>query len=171
MKINYRASLCLAVLLLGISQLMEAAAGAAQHTLPGERAHSRYPDELHAIDPLGAAIGKQNFSQSRFTIAPKISITEKQPKKFALLGNHPNPFNPKTTIEFELFQHGLVRLDIFNLVGRRVATLLNGPVDAGAFHTTWNGKDEDGNTLPSGIYVVYLQAGTQKASRSITLLK
>lgn len=171
MKTKYRISTYWAILLLGISLFTAMVAVAADHTISSEKAHARYTDDLHAIDPSRAGIERQSLFRTRLKTAPKISLIAKQPKRFTLLGNHPNPFNPNTTIAFELYQHGLVRLDIFNLVGQRVATLLNGPLDAGTYHTTWNGKDEYGNTLPSGTYVVYLQAGTQKESRSMTLLK
>ena len=171
MKSRHRTSLCWAVYLLGILLVTYMVAESDDHSISGKKAHSRYADNSYVSDHLSKKKKKKRFSRLRFKTAPKISITEKQPKKISLLGNHPNPFNPNTTIEFELYRHGLVRLEIFNFVGQRVATLLNGPLDAGTYHRTWNGKDENGNILPSGTYVVYLQAGTQKESRSMTLLK
>lgn len=160
-----------AVLLFGILLLTATAADAALHSISSEKAHFRYAVDHNMSELSRTALEIQSTIHTPFRSTPIITVTVKQPRRFSLLGNHPNPFNPNTTIEFELYQHGLVRLDIFNLVGQRVATLLNGPLDAGTYHIAWSGKDEDGKILASGTYVVFLQAGTQKASRSITLLK
>ena len=74
------------------------------------------------------------------------------PAAFGLLQNHPNPFNPSTRIRFNAARPGHARLEIFDIAGRRVATLLDEPVAAGLSSLDWNGTDHAGRELPSGLY-------------------
>lgn len=80
--------------------------------------------------------------------------------------NVPNPFNPSTTIHFSLAGEELVRLDLFDLQGRRVARLLNEPLPAGAHALEFRPRD-----LASGIYLLRLSAGSHHESRRLVLLK
>jgi len=90
-----------------------------------------------------------------------------------LLGSCPNPFNPKTTIRFALAEAGVVELAVYTLGGRRLATLLEAaPLPAGEHAVTWNGQDDGGRSLASGVYLCRLR--TNDASRSslkVTLLR
>ena len=70
-----------------------------------------------------------------------------------LIGNHPNPFNPSTTISFEVAQtSSFVTLEIFNIKGQKVRTLVDGKLDAGHHSVIWNGKDDNNKSVSSGIY-------------------
>jgi len=72
----------------------------------------------------------------------------------------PNPFRLSTSIRFELSQAASVRLEIFDVRGARVATLMEGePLPAGGHATTWDGRDGAGRLAPAGIYLVRLEAG------------
>jgi hypothetical protein len=96
-----------------------------------------------------------------------VGVAEHQPLSYELaLDVYPNPFNPATTIRFELPEAQLVRLQLLDVRGRHVATLLDGERPAGP-HTI----ELDGAGLASGIYVVRLSAGRQSERRRITLLK
>ncbi len=75
------------------------------------------------------------------------------PETFALHQNYPNPFNPTTEIKFDLPEPGQVTFTIFNIVGQKVRSLLNGPKAAGYHSVLWDGKDEFGNEVASGVYV------------------
>ncbi len=75
------------------------------------------------------------------------------PDKFDLHQNYPNPFNPTTEIKYDLPQPGEVTLTIFNIVGQRVRTLVDGPKTAGYHSVRWDGKDDFGNEVASGVYV------------------
>jgi hypothetical protein len=89
-----------------------------------------------------------------------------RPEKMALLQNHPNPFNASTTIKYSLPQRSDVRIEIYNILGRLVATLLEGNVDAG-FHTiTWRADN-----YPSGVYFARLRAGERSENVKMVLLK
>lgn len=69
----------------------------------------------------------------------------------------PNPFNPRTEIRFELTSEATVDLDVFDLFGRRVATLHQGLAPQGIFSATWDGRDDEGNILPSGMYLFHMK--------------
>ena len=89
----------------------------------------------------------------------------------ALEQNHPNPFNPKTAIRFALREAGDVTLAIFDVGGRRVRTLADGPLAAGRHEAIWDGRDETGGELASGVYFYRLRAEGVKLSRRMLLLK
>jgi hypothetical protein len=74
------------------------------------------------------------------------------PLKTQLTGNYPNPFNPDTTIKFSLKETGQVRLDIFNTKGQKVTTLVNSNLEKGQHQINWDGKDDNGKAVTSGIY-------------------
>jgi hypothetical protein len=88
------------------------------------------------------------------------------PSQFALGQNYPNPFNPSTMIRYELPVASVVKLEVFDILGRRVATLVNGQMPAGRHEV----KLDAGN-LSSGQYLVRIQAGRFAQVRSITLMK
>jgi flagellar hook assembly protein FlgD len=84
---------------------------------------------------------------------------------------YPNPFNPSTTIRFQLSQAAEISLEIYNIKGQKVATLTNGHKTAGTHTAIWNGIDNSGRKASSGIYYVRLKTPKQTESRKITLIK
>jgi hypothetical protein len=89
-----------------------------------------------------------------------------------LLPNYPNPFNPRTTVRFTLSNESRVRLDIFDVRGRHVATLADGLYDEGESRVTWDGMNDAGGPEASGVYFLrMLAAGRFAETRKITLLK
>jgi subtilisin family serine protease len=93
------------------------------------------------------------------------------PTRLRLAQNVPNPFNPSTTIRYELPRDSIVRLDIFDVRGRRVRTLQNGPQSAGHRTVGWNGRDDDGRPLGSGTYFMRLRVDDHFLTRKMQLLK
>jgi len=85
--------------------------------------------------------------------------------------NYPNPFNPETQIQFELPRSEHVRLDIFNMLGQKVATLIDGQKVAGGHTVRWNGRDDSSRRLASGVYVYRLQAGEFVQTRKMLMMK
>lgn len=81
------------------------------------------------------------------------------PKAYALNGNYPNPFNPKTKISFALPKASKVTLDVYNILGQKVRTLINGDMDAGYQSVEWDGTDDNGVGISSGVYLYKLKAG------------
>jgi hypothetical protein len=86
-------------------------------------------------------------------------------------GVHPNPFNPETTLQFFIDQAGPVLVEVFNVQGALVATLLDQQLPAGTHQATWQGRDLLGRTVPSGVYLARLKAGDQQWSRKLMLVK
>ncbi len=93
------------------------------------------------------------------------------PERFRLYQNHPNPFNPATTIRFDLPAPAHARLDIFNILGQRVTTLLDRDMPAGSHAVRWDGRDGNGRAVASGVYFYRLNAGTDVDKRKMILLK
>jgi uncharacterized repeat protein (TIGR02543 family) len=87
------------------------------------------------------------------------------------LHNYPNPFNAQTNIAYLLPKPGQVRLSIYNLNGQRVRTLIEAIQPAGHNKAQWNGRDDDNRELGSGVYLMQLEAGAQRLTRRIILLK
>lgn len=94
-----------------------------------------------------------------------------RPRSFGLAQNYPNPFNPQTAIAFSLPQATEVRLEVFNLLGRSVATLVEGPMSAGTHTVVWDGRDRSGRTVSSGIYLYRLKAGNYVETKKMLFLK
>lgn len=76
------------------------------------------------------------------------------PDKFELRQNYPNPFNPTTTVGFSLPNTGFINLDVFNNIGQRIKTLVNQSKPAGFYEIQWDGFDENGNAVASGVYLL-----------------
>jgi hypothetical protein len=89
----------------------------------------------------------------------------------ALYGNHPNPFNPLTTIRYSLKEAMPVRVDIFNVKGQLVKTLVNETKAAGEHNIEWNGTDNAGLQVSSGIYYFKMSAGKYSSTRKMVLMK
>lgn len=88
------------------------------------------------------------------------------PNQFALKQNYPNPFNPSTTIEFDLAQSGPVKLSVYNLLGQKVATLVDSYLQPGAYRIQWEAVN-----LPNGVYIFRLQTNDRIEARRMLLMK
>lgn len=93
------------------------------------------------------------------------------PATFALSQNYPNPFNPSTVIAYDLPKAGHVTLEIFNILGQRVRLLSDGMQQAGQYRVEWQGSDEDGHPVASGVYLYRLRTGERTESRKMLLLR
>ncbi len=109
-------------------------------------------------------------------VAPAITAVvevrdEWLPQSFTLSQNYPNPFNPQTTLRFDLPRSEEIDLAVYNLTGQKVATLAHGLREAGAYTLRWDGRDDDGRALASGVYLYRLTAGDRAATRKLLLLR
>jgi len=93
------------------------------------------------------------------------------PKEFKLYQNYPNPFNPQTNIEISLPSREFLKIVIYDILGREIIVLANGLYYPGNYSFVWNGKDNSGNILSSGIYFCYVTYGNQKKIIKMNLLK
>lgn len=154
---------------------------------------------LHISDVLQSAItGNTNLTHVRFrvlnpTVTLQIEIAQAlisdpsgqmtalnasqtnvraMPTGYALNQNHPNPFNPETVVPFSLPQTGDMHLAIYNTLGQEIRVLASGIKEAGFHRITWNGTNQNGQQVASGIYFIRLQAaGTHSRVRKMMLLK
>ena len=79
------------------------------------------------------------------------------PSEFALIGNYPNPFNPKTTISYALPVNGMVQITVMNILGNEVVTLVNNYQNSGYQTITWDGKDNNNHSVSAGVYFLIVQ--------------
>jgi hypothetical protein len=93
------------------------------------------------------------------------------PEQVSLLQNYPNPFNPTTSIQFALNQSDDVTLSIYDILGRKVNTLYTGTLAAGNHSITWNGTDESGDVVGTGVYFYRLETSVNTISKQMLLLK
>ena len=96
---------------------------------------------------------------------------EVTPSAFALDGNYPNPFRTQTTLQFDLPEPVDVTLSVYDVMGRRVATLVDQSMPAGSHDIAWQGRGQDGQALASGVYFVRLTAGDRTATRRLTIVR
>jgi hypothetical protein len=90
---------------------------------------------------------------------------------FALDGSYPNPTRGSATVSFSLGETSPVTLAVYNVMGRKVATLVDAPVEAGQHEVRWNGRSADGSAVASGVYLLRLEAGDRVATRRLTVVR
>ncbi len=107
------------------------------------------------------------------TVNVVMDIVEKPgvPTQFNLAQNYPNPFNPTTNIAFDISQSGQVTINIYNLIGQQVVTLVNEEIHAGRYEVEWNGLDANSNIVASGVYFYELRSENFNARKKMILLR
>ncbi len=93
------------------------------------------------------------------------------PKEFVLHQNYPNPFNPNTTIGYQMPQQSYIRIEIFNLLGQRVRTLVNDVKEPGFCQAVWDGRNDSGARVGNGVYLYRMVAGDYVLVRKMILMK
>ena len=93
------------------------------------------------------------------------------PTKYSLNNNYPNPFNPVTTLRYDLSENGLVNITIYDMLGREVKTLINQTQDAGYKSVIWDATNDYGKPVSAGIYLYQIQAGEYISTKKMVLLK
>ena len=113
------------------------------------------------------------FREGVITVDATTSVGDDpvRPHAFTLSQNYPNPFNPSTSMTYSLDVAAVTRLDIYNVLGRHIVTLVDRHQSAGNHTVTWNGTDVRGRFVPSGIYMVRLTSSHQTALMKMTLMK
>jgi hypothetical protein len=105
------------------------------------------------------------------SVTAVVEFTNNTPENFVLEQNYPNPFNPTTTIGFQINSAVGVKLSIFNMMGQEVRMLVNEFKPVGSYQVTWDGRDNNGNAIPTGQYFYKLQAGNETLMKQMTLVK
>jgi hypothetical protein len=124
--------------------------------------------DFKAVSPAGVVIDS-------FTITPSVGIESDEAElpigDFILYPAYPNPFNPSTTISFSIPTASYAELNVYNIRGQKVKTLVNGNIEAGHHRFSWNGKNDMGHSVSSGVYFFELQAGDRIEGNKIVFLK
>ena len=107
------------------------------------------------------------FTNSSLSSVDKASL----PQEYSLHANYPNPFNPSTVITYDLAGDGHVDLSIYNVVGKKVKTIVNKNESAGRKVAVWYGADDAGNSLSAGMYFYRLTAGGKVFTKKMILMK
>jgi hypothetical protein len=129
------------------------------------------PAQLVFVNVVANTSGSDNNFTPSLILVVEEDGDQAIPNEYMLAQNYPNPFNPSTSIHFELPRAGFASLKIYNIVGQEVANLLTGNLPAGSFRATWDGKDMNGETVSSGVYLYRLQVGDYVEARKMLLLK
>ena len=139
---------------------------------------NRVGDSLHIIYINDKDAGGVPQDEGEITVNPVLYLKvqnplltgidedQSQPNSFALSQNYPNPFNARTNIEFELLENSRVELSVYDITGAKVATLVNGEMEAGVHSVNWNAEK-----VASGVYYYSLRANDEESARKMTLLK
>lgn len=122
--------------------------------------------KINQVYDLKFVIGDEAFVQSTL-----MDLLSQIPEKFSISQNYPNPFNPVTKMDFSVAQTGKVNIVIYNLLGQTVKTLVNETMDYGYHSIVWDGHDELGNPVSSGVYFSELRARGFRQSKKMLLLK
>ncbi len=112
-----------------------------------------------------------NFTDINYPSTGIVPVPGFLPETFSLSQNFPNPFNPSTQIAFSIPVVEMVKLEIFNATGAKIATLFQGVLPAGKYVVSWDGTNAQGNPVPAGIYFYRLTAGNFQQTRRMVLLK
>lgn len=128
-------------------------------------------EDFQSLTHEDVIVTPENNTTLNFTLEPVSNEDSVQITATALSANYPNPFNPETTISYDLKEPAQVRLDIFNLKGQLIKTLVNDAQTAGSYHIVFTAIDDKGGKLSSGIYFYRLKAGSYSKTRKMMLIE
>jgi len=111
------------------------------------------------------------LNRSNDVTSVEVETGQDIPRRYSLFWNYPNPFNSITLIPFDLAFSGKVRLTLYDMLGRKVRTLVEGFLSPGHYTIPWDGRDKLGHPVASGRYLVRLQAGPFSTSKTMMLVK
>ena len=140
-------------------------------TFSPDNRSKRYTDTTGWIPVNSADFIMRAFGVSMTSVISDDPDAKKTPSDFKLLGNFPNPFNSSTEIRFLASASGYANLEIFDLTGRKVRTVIDGNIDAGENIVSWDGSDDYGNPVSSGVYFYRLRAGNNSQVEKMVLIK
>ncbi|MFC1887895.1 T9SS type A sorting domain-containing protein [Candidatus Cloacimonadota bacterium] len=132
----------------------------------------REPENIFVLnEALGKYLRSAPILEPFEMISVRFEEVESQILDFSLNSNHPNPFNPTTSIEYSISEENNVKLQVYNLKGQLVKNLISEFQERGTYKTNWDGKDDNNNDVSSGIYLYRLTSGKSSETRKMVLLK
>lgn len=127
--------------------------------------------DLKLVNMIIAGKHGENITSDFSIPVSSVSFENTLPIKTELSKNYPNPFNPSTTIPYELKEEGLVSIIVYDLNGAEVKTLISENISAGSYQAVWNGLNNTGQNVASGRYIVKMSAPGFSDTITMTLLK
>ncbi|MGE5458615.1 MAG: T9SS type A sorting domain-containing protein, partial [Methanococcaceae archaeon] len=118
-----------------------------------------------------ASVYNINIQKPRYATSVKPPAENKTPTEFGLGQNYPNPFNPSTRISYNITKPGTVKLNVFDVMGRHVKTLVDTNQQSGNYSVIWNGVNDLGQKISSGIYFYSLSSNEMTETKKMILLK
>ena len=133
---------------------------------PANPGFALYPALGTIINDMGVYGGHNNYE-------PPVNVDEKLiiSQSIINLSNYPNPFNPITNIAYSIIDAGNVTLEVYNLRGQLVKTLVNEVKDTGSYSVSWDGTNDSGKSVSSGVYFYQLKAGKYTSTKKMILMK
>jgi parallel beta-helix repeat protein len=150
-----------------LSTVTAVSEGSASVLTPGQQIEISFPTDACPSLPKG---WRREFILRSHGYYESLEVAA-APNGFRLYQNHPNPFNSGTTIEYTLLGHGKVRIDIYNILGQFVKTLIDADQVAGTHTVVWEGRDAAGRPVASGFYLCKMAAGGAVDTRKMLLIK
>lgn len=138
-----------------------------RHTYMGQP--GLYAFQMDGVDGLPGYF--DNFSVYPNSGTAIDNKTENRPVSMTIDQNFPNPFNPSTTISFDIVESGDASLKIVNIRGEEVTTLVQGQIQTGSYQVTWNGRNSQGQQVAAGNYLAILSLGNEQISHNMLMLK
>lgn len=127
----------------------------------GKKIAYKYYNNIYILD----------FPSKSMTKILPTSVAETAPVNFAITGNYPNPFNPSTTISFTLPETGRASLAIYNASGQNIRELVSGTLPAGKHSVVWDGRNQNGSAVSSGVYISRLMMRDKVTANRMLLMK
>ncbi len=135
------------------------------------RAYSYDDEEVSFDSTYYYRLADVDFSGHRGFHGPVSGVRKFLPKEYQLHPNFPNPFNPTTTIQFDLKEPGQVSARIYNMLGQLVRVLVEEKMEAGRYRREWDGRNDLGAMVPSGLYECVMEVNGRRLTRRLLLLK
>jgi V8-like Glu-specific endopeptidase len=126
--------------------------------------------EIEIYTQTDTVLALENLAKIPVIQSEPATIAE-MPKSYYVEQNYPNPFNPETTIGFQIPDDSQVILKIYNMMGQEITTLVDGQLSAGSHSIMWNGCDNQGKKVPSGMYLYQFRAGNYNVTKKMVLLE
>ena len=147
-----------------------------KHLVEGSQVYRKNANGWHLVDsdklPGSIRVTEKEFGTYAVFVDNKVlEHASTIPTEYALYQNAPNPFNPVTTIPFKLKDNAKVSLVIYNALGQKVKTLVSGRLNAGTYRETWNGSNDLGRKVASGIYFYKLITPSKVFTKKMVLIK
>ena len=165
---NYTGSLVI-IIYNNPSQIIIPASSINAITFPGDT--TLLVTENNSLGTVAIALDSIQQILFQSSITAVTNQSSRLPEQFAVSQNYPNPFNPSTIINYALPKSSLVTIKIYNMIGQEAKTLVNGELEAGNYTAQWNGDDNFGRTVASGVYIYRVVAGQYVKSLKMMFLK